>query len=79
MKMLAVLVALLLLDTAVADGQCDASWRREENMNYINRDVSKAQTVTKGADECCALCVKVKGCTVWSLVQEGKLCRFRSV
>ena len=60
----------------IADGKCNPSYRVEENTNFINKDIAKPQPAATQA-ECCTLCAKQSGCTVWSWVQ-GSLCRFRN-
>jgi alpha-L-fucosidase len=77
MRYLQTLLAALFLLDVVADGTCNTAWPRDQDTNFINKDIAEAQAVTS-ADECCALCAKMKGCTVWSLVKNGNLCRFRN-
>merc|ERR1719174_2114306 len=70
------LFALVHIVGVCADGQCLS--RLDNNVNYINKDIRKPATGVSSASACCALCVKEKGCTVYSYLHEKKLCRFRN-
>ena len=59
-----------------SDGHCSS--RLDQGINYINKDIRHPAKRVESASACCSLCVKEKGCTVYSYSHEQKLCRFRN-
>ena len=71
-------VALMLAQILDVHGDGHCSSRLDAGINYINKDIRHPQKGVESASACCALCVKEKGCTVYSYSHEQKLCRFRN-
>ncbi len=60
----------------LGDGKCLN--RIDNGVNFINKDIAQPTNDVNSVSECCSLCVKKRGCTIYSYVKEKRICRYRN-